>query len=365
MKLIKIVGIMSMIGVIAIGLMGCSSEGNQFLPEQVLKNALESASELGDYYAEAEMKIYEKDTILEHMLVKEWVSEDGKRRTEIESQDGSETSIAVNDGERLISYQPEKKQAFVIEDPELLSFNQVSPKQQAEQLLKMIQDTHDVALGGEEEIAGRSTYHVSARAQETTSLFGDQELWIDKENWLVLKMISISGDMKTELVYTKVEFNPEIPAETFTLELPDDVHILNLDEMNKTREVTLAEAAENIGHPFLHFPETDGLTIARVELLELKGELDRTEVNVDYHQDGLPYLTLTVFQSPQDEGEPEMFPGEEAVTIRGQEGTYMEMNDFRSLYWQENGLNYSIILVDPHLTVKDLKVLADKMTPVK
>jgi len=349
------------VGVLAMGLFGCSSE-SQFLPEQVINNALERAKEPASYYLEAEMRTVEGGKETERILLKEWVSEEGQRRTETQYADGSGKSIAVHDGAKLISYQPETNQAFLIENAELSELNQMSPKHQAEQLLNMIRDTHEITGGGEEKIAGREAYRLNAKAKDKDSLIGDQELWIDKENWMVLKMVSASGDVRSEMVLTEVDLNPAIPAETFVLELPEHVQIVDLEEMNRTTEVTLAEAAENIGAAFLYFPESGGLSISRIELAELAGELKRKEVNFDYQKDGLPSFTMTVFPSPEDSGEDiGRLPGEEAVTVRGQEGTYMEMGDFRSLVWQENGLNYSIVFVDPNLTLEQFTALADSM----
>lgn len=362
MKLINITGIIGMVGTIL--LFGCSTGVSQYSPEQVINNALKGTADVGAYYGEAEMKISENGQKTESILIKEWVSEDGKRR--IEALDNSEKAITVNDGNNLITYETEANQAYVIEgNPEFLSMNQMSPRQQAEQLLKMVQDTHEISAEGEEEIAGREAYHIIATAKENNALIGDQELWIDKENWMVLKMHSTSGDMMSEVIYTKVELDPEIPAGTFTLELPDDVQVQDLEEMSSANKVSLSEAADSIGKAFLHFPETDEFTISNVEQLELGGELQRAEVNIDYQKEGLPYFTMTVFQSTEDTGEEtELFADEETVTVRGNEGTYTEMDEFRSFVWQENGLTYSILLTDPSLTLEDFTSQAENMVPV-
>jgi outer membrane lipoprotein-sorting protein len=354
-----------LLGVIITALFGCSSDGNQFSPEEVLNKALDDDTASIAYYAEAEMKTYENGTIVENLMLKEWVSEDGKRRTETESKQGGDTSIAVNDGKKLISYLPDQNQAFIIEAEKSLALNQFSPKEQAEQLLSMIQETHEIELGGEEKVAGRDTYKISAKAKDKASLWGDQELWIDKEHWMVLKMVIRSGDTTTEMEYTKVDFKARIPPSTFTLDLPEDVELADLDDLAKGQTVTLSEAAESIGHPFLHFPETNGLTIVNIELYDLKGELNRKEVNIDYVKEGLPYLSLTVFPSPENEEETELFPGEEEITVRGQPGTWMDMDQFRSLVWQEEGITYSILLNNPNLTKDELLSLTESMIPVK
>ncbi|WP_245580969.1 LolA family protein [Paenibacillus ginsengihumi] len=349
-------------------LFGCSSH-SEFLPEQALQNALNESHEPAAYYAEAEIKTMigeGKET--EHLFIKEWISKDGKRRSEAEARDGSGKTVTVHDGARLIIYQPELRQAMVSEDPELLELGLTSPKKQAEQLLQTIQQSHEIALRGEEDIAGRTAYRLTAKAKDSTALIGDQELWIDKENWKLLKIVSISGNTRSETTYTKVELNPDIPAETFALELPADVAVQRLDEMNSGREITMEEAVDRIGAAFLHVPEKDGISVSRIELTELRGELKRSEVNLDYRKNGVPYFTMTVFPAPKDAAGDEAsaaLPGETPVAIRGQAGVWMEMNDFRSLVWQEQGLSYSVLFIDPNLSLAQFSELADTMIPVQ
>jgi len=361
----RITKMILLLGVTIMGIFGCSSESaNQFSPEQVINNALDE--EIRSYYAEADLITHAAGKEPEKILLKEWVSKDGKRRTETQKEDGSEHNIAVNDGSKLISYEPEKNQAFIVEDEELLALNQTSPKQQAEQLLKIIKDSHEITSKGEIEILERPAYHLLATAKEKNSLIGDQEMWIDKESWMVLKTISQSGDIKVEMAYTKLDFNTEIPADTFVLNLPDDVQIQDLlDGVSEASQLSLREALEKVGTPFFYVGEKSGLEISNIEVLELKGELNRNEVNIDYQKNNLPYFTLTVFQSPEDvEEELGKLPGEKTVNILDKEVTYMEMNDFRSLNWQEEGLNYTILFIDPNLTLEDITPILEEMVLV-
>ncbi|MBM4765195.1 outer membrane lipoprotein carrier protein LolA [Bacillus sp. B15-48] len=361
----QLAGIISLIGVMMMTIFGCSSDSvNQFTPEQVISNALEEPEGLGTYYAEAAMTTKEQGVEAEKLVLKEWVSKEGKRRTETENADGSNVNIAVNDGTKLISYQPEINKAFVIESEDLFPLNNVSPKEQAEQLLKLTRDTHEVTLNGEEEIAGRMAYHIIAKAEAENSLFGDQELWIDKENWFVLKIYSKSGNSEVEMVYTKIEFDADIADDIFALQLPEDAEIENLEDINNTSEVTLAEAATSLDGEFLYFPEVEGLVISNVELTRLQGEINRNEVAIDYEKDGLPAFMMSVFPTQEEFSEGEGFPGEQKTTVRDQKASYMEMNDFRMLNWQENDLTYSIILIDPTLTIDQLKERTETMIPV-
>ncbi|MBP2258447.1 LolA family protein [Virgibacillus alimentarius] len=345
-------------------MMTACSETSDYSPEQMINNALDE-KESESYVAEATSTIRENEDVVEAMKMKEWHSKDGKIRVEIENQNEEEKAISVNDGEKITTYEVEQNQAIVVDDEEILEFNQPSPKEQVDLILDMVRDTHQIEGKGEEEIAGRSAYHLVATPKKDDVLLGKQEIWIDKENWIVLKIVSSTGNQKTEIVYNNIDFDTSIPDEKFTLDLPDDVDIVNSDDLLKTEEVTLEEAKEGIGKPFLYFPEEDGVAISAIEMDELKGKLNRTEINIDYKKEDAPFLTLSVFESPEDTDEDLLLPDEEKVTIRNQDGTYTDSNDFRALFWQEDGLNYSLVIIDPSLTLEELQALTETMDTVK
>ena len=340
------------------GLAACSSDENQYSPEQVINNAMKENEEPLSYYAEATMKMAAEE---EQIKLKEWRSKDGKVKVETEGGTEEEQGITVNDGQTITMYQESTKQAFVSDDGEMLATMAPSPKEQAQQLLKMIGDSHTISIDEEEKIAGRDAYHLVAKANEKDTLFGDQELWVDKENWFVLKSISESGDNRVDIEYTKIEFNKEFPDETFIIELPDGTDIQDLDAMSNTSEVTIEEAAQNVGKPILYFPEEKSRKIERIEMDDIKGELNRVEINIEYVKEETPLMSLSLFTSPESPEDDIKIPGEEKVEIRGIEGTKMEMEGFRNLFWLENGVSYSILLNDPEVSFEEVIQWANDM----
>lgn len=347
--------------VLALGLAACSSGDNQYSPEQVINNAMKENEEPLAYYAESTMSMTAEE---EQIQLKEWRSKDGKVKVETEGATEEEQGVTVNDGQTITMYQESLNQAFVSDDGEMLAALAPSPKEQAHQLLKMIGDSHTISIDGEEKIAGRDAYHLVAKAKEKDTLFGDQELWVDKENWFVLKSISESGDDRVEIEYTKVEFNKEFPDETFTIELPEGTDIQNLDDMNETSEVSIDEAAESVGKPILYFPEENGWVIENIEMDDIKGELNRVEINIEYIKEETPLLSLSLFKTPEDLDDTKM-PGEESVDVRGVEGTIIEMEGFRNLSWVEDGITYSILLNDPDVTFEEVIEWANDMELVE
>ena len=350
------------ITVLSFGLVACSSEDNQYSPEQVINNAMKENEEPLSYYAEATMKMIADD---EPIQLKEWRSKDGKVKVETEGATEEEHGLTVNDGKTITMYQESMKQAIVSDDGEMLATMIPSPKEQAQQLLKMIGDSHTISVDGEEKIAGRDTYHLVAKANEKGTLFGDQELWVDKENWFVLKSISESGDNRVDIEYTKIEFNKEFPDETFVIELPEGTEIQNLDDMNETPEVTIEEAAQSVGKPILYFPEEKDRTIKMIEMDDIKGELNRVEINMEYEKDEASLLSLSLFKTPENLDDDMKMPGEKVVEIRGIEGKMIEMEGFRNLFWVEDGVSYSILLNDPDVTFEEVVEWANDMELVE
>jgi len=342
-------------------LMACSSDNNMFSPDQVISQALENSEKIDSYIAESKIVISENDQIVEENVLKEWRHEDGRVRIETLDEAGETISIVVNDGNELIIYDLESEQASVIDDPELIALNQQSPKEQAELSLSIVRDTHDLTLKDETEIAGRDVNHLVATPKEKNQLIGKQEIWIDKENWLVLKITSESGDQLIDMMYETVDFNVDIDDTMFSLDLPENVELIDLDDIHDVDEVSLTEAADALGQPFLYIPEDDSLEISTLEKSDLQGIVNRIEIDIDYKKDDLPYVTLSIFETPDDVDDMTM-PDETETTIRGQDATYIDMKGFRSVFWDEDGLRYSLSTIDPNLSIEDILELTETMT---
>src|SRR5690625_3811467 len=103
----KRIGLFIVIAALALGLIGCSKEP-PFIAENVVSNAAIAAIHpFYAYAAEIELKTTSPDgDVIEHEI-KEWVSEDGKRRTETQLKGSEDKTITVFTGRQYISYVPE------------------------------------------------------------------------------------------------------------------------------------------------------------------------------------------------------------------------------------------------------------------
>lgn len=357
MRFVKWFKSIGLAAALSVSLVGCSDEGTEFSPEQVIQKTLADSAEMPAYYGESVMKFNDGTGDME---INEWVSKDGKRRAEAVMPETGEKSITVNDGNKLMSYDEAANTAFVI-DMEGNTRMHESPKEQAEFLLNMIKDTHSIKLVGEEKMIGRDVYHLKAEAKDENTLYGNLEFWVDKENWFILKNVSTSGDIQVSVEYKKIEFNPTIKESMFTLELPEDVEMKDVSAMMDEQPVdSLEDAAEIMEKPFLYVQEKDGIAIEQMTAVPGGSDMN-PQLTLNYFKDNLPYFSLNVFAIDEENSK---FDGE-GENIRGLKGDKTDMKDLRLLNWAEDGFGYTVTLLQPELTFEQMIQMIDEMEYVK
>lgn len=342
-------------------LVACSADGKKYSPEEVVQNVLNEQPTKKSYYGESTQVAYENGELLEEMTMKEWRTDDGKVRLEVADKNAGTEAISVFDGKKLTMYDKATNSAFTVEEEELGELTQRTAAEQALLMFELIKDSHDVKIEGEEKILGRNTYHIVATPKNNSSIFGEQQAWIDKETWMALRMESIVGDLKSEAEYTKLSFDEKMTDDLFVIELPDDVNIEEFDgdEIEGEQLSTVDEAKQAVTKPFVVLPETDDLKLASIEKNVVNVGEERAEITFDYERNDELFLSITVFES--DEGGGEAFQNDKEVTVRGNQGLYFEMGDFRNVSWHENGVSYFVELHDLELTLEEVLELLETM----
>lgn len=341
--------------VLSIGLLtGCNSEISASA-EEIVSNVLDTEDQVYDYYGESVMKVYENKTLKENIVVKESAYK-GKRKIITIDQNLNKQTTALNDGKQLILYEEGSKEAMSMDlsNADMMPTN-MTQKEQFTMILETLKDTHEYKVVGEEKVLGLNTYHIKLTPKDKKSIIGEMEFWVDQKKWFVVKSTTVTGDTRTESEYKKLDFSPDFPESTFTINLPKDVTIKSMEDLSQPSTGTVEDAEKALGQAFLLFNEQSKLK-PKIELMELKGELNRTEVNVTYTKDKTPYITISVFPIP--EGPDTRLDGEK-VTVRGQEGFYME--EMKALSWDEKGLRYTILIEDPYLKLDEAIQLLNEM----
>lgn len=339
-------------------LVGCKGM-EQYSPEQVMKNAIAAESEETSYYGEQTITMTDPEETFE-IYVKEWRS--GDKSLEEVTTDG-EVMVTLVDGKNISVYDPQENTLMETEfdNPDELHF---SSKERIEELLDSIGDTHTIERQAEEKIAGREAIHLVANKNKgKKSLQGKQEMWIDKENWLLLKTVFNTGDSQITIEYTTLEMEPKMDDTVFQLDVPDDVIIETFDD-DIEEEITLEEGVKRLGSPFMYFKDKDGLILEEIIAYEIA---DDPMIELAYNLDGLPYMDLSVMLIEEDMiGEEDFEEDEitEVISVRGKEGKYIDFGDMEMLSWEEGPFAYTITFINPNITVEEVKALVDEMEEV-
>lgn len=362
-KMGKVRGIVLSLGAFSLIAAGCSmQEAKAYSPETIVQKTLEQSKSIDTLYGEADVVTYVHNKKTEQFAIKEWIDfKENKRRTEIDSKD--ELATSVKDGKKIISYTKGDDIAHVIDDPELLSLSEQSPQDSSQTLLQHIKKTHDAKLVGEEKIANRDAFHIEAKAKKKNSFVGDLDIWIDKKNWIVLKNINHTGDIRSEMEYKKIEVNKPLEQSLFVLDLPDNVTMKTLGTDDIGEKVTIDEARRVFEKPVIHFPEKGGLKIEKMEKVKATA-FEHKELIISYTKEDQPYISLTVLKaSDEDKGDDiDLGLKTKKVKVRGHKGEFVDEEGFRFLSWEENGMTYSIMLEDLNVTLAELQKLAETMS---
>ena len=342
---------------IAILLVGCRS-AEQYSPEQVMEKAIESEAEEIPYYGEMTMKIEDDEDIFE-LKSKEWRK--GNKSLEEVVAEG-EKVITLKEDTTITMYDETENTVMETEFEEDSELN-LSSKEQLENMLENVEETHTFEKRDDEKIAGRDTMHIVAeKKQGEKSIFGTQEIWIDKENWRVLKTIDETEDSYSVMEYTKFEIEPDMSDDVFTLDLPDDVEIDSFDD-DLEEEITLEEAQEKLGDDILYIKEDDEFILDEVTYQDLFDEDDEAFlIELSYEKDHLPYMDISITET--DDEEEELDDVSEPVDIRGVEGSYTDLDDAHIISWTEDGYDYSIFFINPNLSLDEMTEQIEKMEEV-
>ena len=340
--------IYSMTLILTLFLAACTNTGTlEYSPQEILNNAIQETTDLTSYYAEFNMD-FGDGTIV---TAKQWKK---NNKIYIEVEDSNSKTISLNDGNQIISYLPDEKTASIFDlSTGEEEFIMPTLKEQIMSMYEFIKDSHEITIGDDEKIAGHDTYHLIAKAKEKGNLMGDMEIWVDKKTWMPLKTTSVSGDMTSTTEYTKYEPNAKIEDSVFVLDFPEDVTIIE-ETVDLPTNITLEEA-KLLHKSFLVIPESTGYSIDTIEDYHVE---DTNEIAINYVKNNELQFALSIFKplEPLTDN-----VDEEAITVRGIQGSIFEMGTFRLLQWDENGLRYNIMIENPELSYEDILALTEQM----
>ncbi|MGF6357196.1 outer membrane lipoprotein-sorting protein [Paenibacillus sp. 4624] len=337
---------------------GCAEKGLLGMSgDDMIEKIITAESEPASYYAEGVLKMWTDEEITNTMQVKEWV--DGKTgRQRIETEDNGNVSYAVHNGSEILIYEKEAKTAFSMDSSSLQQEPNQTQKQMLVDQLERMRDTHNVKMLGQEELQGHEVIHIELTPKDNNSLVMSSQYWVDPKKWMVVKATSTYGDTRSEVLYDLIDYNPKFTDQTFTLDIPADVEVKNMNDVMNTKEVTLEEAEQAVGQSFLQYGGKD-LELSRIELTSSLGEHSRDEVTLYYVKNNKPEVSMTIFKATDENMDEQLLPEEKKITVREKEGSYMSI--IRNLSWSEEDLRYSVMGDSGAWTLEKLQAWAKEL----
>ncbi|WP_366291286.1 sigma-E factor regulatory protein RseB domain-containing protein [Paenibacillus sp. AN1007] len=325
--------------------------------DDMIEKIITAESEPASYYAEGVLKMWTDEKITNTIKVKEWV--DGKTgQQRVETDDNGNVSSAVHNGSEVLIYEKEAKTAFSMDSSAFQQEPNQTQKQMLVDQLERMRDTHNVKMLGQEKLQGQEVVHIELTPKDENSLSISSEYWINPKKWMIVKATSTYGDTRSEVLYDRIDYNPEFTDETFKLDIPADVEVKKMNDVMNNKEVSLEEAEKAVGGAFLQYVGQD-MELSRIELTSSMGEHGRDEVTLYYVKDNKPEISMTVFTAPEENVDENLLPEEKKVSIRDTEGSYMSI--IRNLSWSEKGMRYSIMGENDSWTVEKLQAWAEAL----
>ncbi|MCY6957728.1 LolA family protein [Clostridium brassicae] len=347
---------------------GCSMGKTSILPKEIVANAMEVNDKASSYYAEGKILVFENDKVASESEIKEWSSlSQGKykRRSETISKSRGKT-VTTNNGEKVVIYMQEDNKALISKALENKGLTDNSQRKQAMDMLGSMKNTHEMSTLGEEDVNGMKAYHLKATPKQKDSIIGTIEIWVDKKNWFIVKLISQSGNSKIQLEYTKVDFSTKFDESLFNQNLPSNVKIEDLDKKAKEnkKKITLTEARKFIGKPILYVEKTSGYDLKEMNLQMYESKIVTDEIIQDYYKNNKKSFNLSIRKeqklNEKDKKDNAKLQGEKDITIRGKKGMFLD-DVIKLITWSENGVSYSFMIEDPNMTFDEAKKVIENM----
>jgi outer membrane lipoprotein-sorting protein len=249
-------------------------------------------------------------------------------------------TLLVADGQQGWYYEPGRN---VVMAGSLGEMETPLPQELLVELQSVIQyvlDASNVELAGQETIAGHDTYKLilTPREEGEQGPFpgnGTATLWVDKEQWMVLRAeYEASAFGRGSVEVQSYELDPGLPADLFRFEVPEGATVIDLESQEPV-PLTLDEAKEQAGFALL-VPDYVPAGTTLVEVFK-SGE------SIILRYDHSPDVAFTVIQGLEPAGPPPLGQSQ-GVTVRGQSATLVsdEAGGNTFLYWTEGEVTITV-----------------------
>lgn len=310
----------------------CSTEN----ADQIVEKALQAQDNVTSYYAEI-TGTYQFDGEIETSSYKEWVVKPDKSRMEHDTG-----GLYVSNGKESWSYDEEENTVTVYDfehelfDEGELEDETFDEKEFMREMLVEMLNENDVQIVGKEKVANRQTYHLSLKPKNEDDFAMLNDIWIDTEFYMPLKMKFEDDNFSMLTEYTRIDFNIEIADDKFEFDIPEGAKVQYWSDL-MPKSMTLEELKEAVTFAI---PEVnyvpEGFAFTEATYFE-----DMDLVMLDYSSNRDDFLSISFTINNEEDY---LFEDEDAeeVQIGDITGTMTTYSNITSLSWKKGDYTFDI-----------------------
>jgi outer membrane lipoprotein-sorting protein len=338
--------------VLSLVLAGC---GKQITAEEIVAKMQETLENTEDAHAVVVADV-DVEGLRTAVTAEVWEKSPDKLRAQVleASEPDLVGSLLVSDGEQGWAYNPARNLVMIGEAAEMET---PLPQEMLVSLQETIQEllnATDVKLEGEEVLAGQEVYKLTLTPKEGGQMDmvdGTVTLWVDKEQWIVLKAtFEATGVGQGSVEVRSFELNPGLADDLFTFVIPEGARVVDVQAQEPV-PLSLDEARALAEFPLL-VPEyvPEGTT-----LIEVFKVGDSFVLRYDHSTQ----VSFTVMQGPEIMDSLPLGETQE-ITVRGQSATVIsdKVGGNTFLYWTENGV---MVTVAGHISLDEALQVAESL----
>lgn len=345
---------LSVLLVLVLALAGC---GSPITAEEIIAKVQETIESTQDAHAVVSVDVNAQGIDLS-VTAEVWEKSPNKVRAQV--LESSESRLVgatiVSDGHQGWYYEPSRNRVMVGAASEMETPLPQELLVGLQEVVQQVLDATNVALEGEETVASRQAYTLTASPREDAArqVFpgnGTATLWVDKDQWIVLKAAyEASAFGQGVMEVQSFELNPGLGDELFSFQVPEGATVVDV-EAQQPVPLTLDEAKAQAGFPLLvpnYVPQ--GATLV---------EVFKVSEAILLRYDHSPEVAFTIFQGPELSGPPPIGQSQD-VTVRGQAATAItdEAGGNTFLYWTENGIT---VTIGGHISLDEALQVAESL----
>lgn len=319
---------------------GCTEQPEPSAIE-VVNNTIEKFESANDY--SYSMVLYSSEyEVVNNVTTEVFYESSGKGKMIIEKSSEDLMYVVVNNGNNILTYDSEHGVVTRNPDPTSNVF-QENPLTYYS-LMERIIENNEPVLQGTEIIDGNKTYILEFVFESSIPDFpvDSTKLWINSDNWSPVKY-ELYKDEKIVIsaAFKNFRFNTGIPDEKFEYQPPENAKVIE-QQKSAPQTVALEEAKNSVDYE-LKMPSyvPEGFEFDHIQYTP------GTSSVVIYYENDVIRSVLAVVQMPYESSQKPKVIGQENTTIGNTKGNYFESANSKHLKWNENNIEYTIMLNAP------------------